>query len=174
MTTAATSRKNLIVWLVAIVAVGALTFLLLSRNSDSPVRESGPATTGVTGSGSDGSPGTGEPGSESTLGPDIALAPEGTAAGQSAYPTYLGGDFDDTTPNTYGPLGPDEFGCDQNYAGACVPSPPAETSCASIGVANFEIVLGDPQGLDGPDQDGIACDDESVVEGPEPPDVGGD
>lgn len=170
-----TSRKSLLLWIVAIVAVGIVTFVLLGRSSSSPVRESGPATTSVGGTGSDGPDGTADDDDATTLPPDLALGPDDTAAGQSAYPTYLGGDFDDPTPNGEGPVGPDEFGCDQNYAGACVPSPPAQVSCAQIGVANFEIVLGDPHFLDGDDQDGVACDDETVIrtpygEGPpEPP-----
>ncbi len=85
-----------------------------------------------------------------------------TGAGSDAYPRYLGGDFDDTSHNDVPSFGVDENGCDANYAGACVPPPPARTDCAELGVANFEVINGDPHGLD-PDGDGIACDDETVI-----------
>ncbi|MCX7620136.1 MAG: hypothetical protein N2037_04740 [Acidimicrobiales bacterium] len=85
-----------------------------------------------------------------------------TGAGSDAYPRYLGGDFDDTTPNTVASFGVDENGCDANYAGACVPPLPARTTCEELGAVNIEVVNGDPQGLD-PDGDGFACGDTAIV-----------
>jgi len=85
-----------------------------------------------------------------------------TGAGTESYQRYVGGDFDDTSPNEVASFGLDENGCDANYRGACVPPLPARVTCAEIGVTNFEVVNGDPQGLD-PDGDGIACSDTMII-----------
>lgn len=176
------SRPSLILVAVVIILTGAAGFLLMAQqmratpgSSDAAPRSSQSEAMTTFPSGDahpKESPHTSdaEHRSETSSGPLHPRAPQKdqdgnffpTGAGSDAYPHYLGGDFDDTSPNTVSSFGVDENGCDANYAGACVPPLPARTICAEINVANFEVVNGDPQGLD-PDGDGIACDDESIV-----------
>jgi hypothetical protein len=161
------TRRSLALWIGAAVVVGLLGFLLLNRNT-SPVRESGPASADGTTPGSTvrkadgGTDGTAVPDEPSGDGDGDPVAGGDVAANERSYPTYLGGDFDDTSVNDAPPLGADENGCDLNYEGACVPSPPVRVTCEDLGIANLLVVLGDPHGLD-PDGDGVACQDDTIV-----------
>lgn len=82
----------------------------------------------------------------------------GPAATTTATTTYVGQEFDDTSPNTYGPI-PSEDGCDPGYAGTCVPPPPARITCDDLTERNILVTGNDPHGLD-PDADGMACPSE--------------
>lgn len=179
------SRISSLLGIVAIVAVAVVGFALLARQGTtaSSTTAAGAsattagtepaagdvvapeATTDVDAGASTATPAA--PAGDATTPTTFARDAEGrylpTGAPQGAYPTYLGGDFDDPTPNGVPSAGVDENGCDANYAGTCVP--PGGAGCADLGAVNIEVVLGDPYGLD-PDGDGIACEDESVVRTP--------
>jgi hypothetical protein len=163
-------------WTLAAVVVGLVGFALLGRSGGSAPDQAARATTSTTADDPDPDVAEADGGNDAGVADRPATeagddAPRnGTEAPQSAYPTYLGGDFDDDSPNTITDAGVDEQGCTLHYRGACLPPPPASVSCAQIAERNFDILLGDPYNLDGDDQDGIACDDESIVFVPPDPD----
>ncbi len=180
------SRTSSLLSIIAVVALAIVGFALLARQggtTGSSATAAGESTTTTAGASTDGpaaldtATDAADPSATETTGAPAAPADttpttfardaEGrflpTGAPQGAYPTYLGGDFDDPTPNGVASAGVDENGCDANYAGTCVP--PGGAGCAELGAVNIEVVLGDPYGLD-PDGDGIACEDESIVRTP--------
>jgi len=183
-------RTIVLVLIAATLVVGTLGYLVATGGGEdglSPVdplaRHGAAPAASATTSTATGAPSIADSSSTTAVDPALAAAPtttavdststtgfkkradgtyEPTGAGQSAYPTYPGGDFDDTSPNNVTSAGTDENGCDNNYSGACVPPLPAHVTCADLGVVNFEVVIGDPQGLD-PDNDGLACDSEDII-----------
>lgn len=56
-----------------------------------------------------------------------------------------------------GSAAPARPGCDPNYAGACIPSPPPDLDCADITARRFRVVGTDVHNFD-VDHDGIACE----------------
>lgn len=55
------------------------------------------------------------------------------------------------------PTAPAKPGCDPNYAGACIPSPPPDLDCADITARRFRVIGTDVHHFD-VDHDGIACE----------------
>ncbi len=49
-------------------------------------------------------------------------------------------------------------GCDPNYAGACIPSPPPDLDCNQISARNFRVIGTDVHHMD-VDRDRIACEE---------------
>ncbi len=75
---------------------------------------------------------------------------------------FLGGKVEDLfSKNPPDPVfRPPSAGCDPNYFGACIASPPPNLDCDDLRAMGIQgevkVVGSDPHGLD-PDGDGIAC-----------------
>jgi len=52
---------------------------------------------------------------------------------------------------------PTKAGCDPNYSGACIPSPPPDLDCSDITARRFRVIGTDVHNFD-VDHDGIACE----------------
>lgn len=62
-----------------------------------------------------------------------------------------------TRPGPSGGGGTPRAGCDPNYSGACIPSPPPDLDCRDISARRFRVIGTDVHRFD-VDGDGIACE----------------